>query len=167
VTSCIHSGGARAGRLGGGQGVAPGPRGGPPHGAAANPPEDFIDILFCCHVQAVRAPVGLAVVKVLQLVPEEDRRAALPGVLQTVANLLKSRQQGVRYVANIMSQFPSKPLMRMQHAAQRCQACCRAWPTCSSAASSASGVWKFRSGLRLTKAAEMIAQEMPETDCQN
>lgn len=97
----MHSGGARAGGLGGGQGAAPGARGGPPHGTAAIPPEDFTDILFCCHVQAVRAPVGLAVVKVLQLVPEEDRRAALPGVLQTVANLLKSRQQGVRCVAKI------------------------------------------------------------------
>lgn len=49
-------------------------------------------------MQAVRAPVGLAVVKVLGLVPEEDRRAALPGVLQTIANLLKARHQGVRCV---------------------------------------------------------------------
>ncbi len=46
--------------------------------------------------QVVRAPVGLAVVKVLGLVPEVDRRAALPGVLQAVANLLKARHQGVR-----------------------------------------------------------------------
>ena len=47
--------------------------------------------------QVVRAPVGLAVVKVLGLVPEADRRAALPGVLQAVANLLKARHQGVRW----------------------------------------------------------------------
>ena len=40
--------------------------------------------------------MGLAVVKVLLLVPEGDRTAALPRVLASVANLLKSRQQGVR-----------------------------------------------------------------------
>lgn len=51
--------------------------------------------------QVVRAPVGLAVVKVLRLVPDDDRAAALPGVLTSVANLLKSRQQGVRYAAKI------------------------------------------------------------------
>lgn len=49
-----------------------------------------------CWPQVVRAPVGLAVVKVLRLVPEDDRTAALPRVLTSVANLLKARQQGVR-----------------------------------------------------------------------
>ena len=51
-------------------------------------------------LQVVRAPVGLAVVKVLRLVPDDDRAAALPGVLTSVANLLKSRQQGVRWAPN-------------------------------------------------------------------
>lgn len=44
----------------------------------------------------VRPPVGLAVVKVLAVLPLSDRTAALPGVLHTVANVLKSRHQGVR-----------------------------------------------------------------------
>lgn len=47
----------------------------------------------------VRPPVGLAVVKVLTVLPDSDRRAVLPGVLHTVANVLKGRHQGVRYVS--------------------------------------------------------------------
>lgn len=46
----------------------------------------------------VRAPVGLALVKLLRLLPEEVQAVQLPRTLRHVANVLKSRAQGVRYV---------------------------------------------------------------------
>lgn len=46
--------------------------------------------------QVVRAPVALAMVKLLRLLPEEEARAHLPPTLQGVANLLKNRLQRFR-----------------------------------------------------------------------
>ena len=45
----------------------------------------------------VRAPVALALVKLLRLMPPEAMRAQLPRVLQGVANLLRNRLQRIRY----------------------------------------------------------------------
>lgn len=46
--------------------------------------------------ETVRAPVALAVVKVLRLLPEDAARAELPRVLQSVANLLSKPLQRIR-----------------------------------------------------------------------
>ena len=48
--------------------------------------------------EAVRAPVALAVVKLLKHLPPASARAALPAALQKVANLLKLRLQRIRCV---------------------------------------------------------------------
>eukprot|EP00898_Chlorokybus_atmophyticus_P007671 jgi/Chlat1/7905/Chrsp67S07348 len=47
----------------------------------------------------VRVPIALATVKVLKLLPEAAMQAELPGVLQTVTNLMKSRMQSIRDTA--------------------------------------------------------------------
>lgn len=44
----------------------------------------------------VRAPVGLALVKLLRLLPEDVQAVQLPRTLRHVANVLKSRAQSVR-----------------------------------------------------------------------
>ena len=46
--------------------------------------------------EAVRAPVALAIVKLLKRLPEAALRAALPTSLQKVANLLRTRLQRIR-----------------------------------------------------------------------
>ena len=46
--------------------------------------------------EAVRAPVALAIVKLLKRLPEATLRAALPTSLQKVANLLRTRLQRIR-----------------------------------------------------------------------
>ena len=46
--------------------------------------------------EAVRAPVALAVVKLLRHLPKQAARAALPPALQRVANLLRLRLQRLR-----------------------------------------------------------------------
>ncbi len=46
--------------------------------------------------ESVRAPVALALVKVLRLLPQRAMRLELPRVLQGVANLLKGRLQSTR-----------------------------------------------------------------------
>ena len=46
--------------------------------------------------QVVRAPVALAMVKLLRLLPEDAARATLPATLQGVANLLRNRLQRFR-----------------------------------------------------------------------
>lgn len=46
--------------------------------------------------EAVRAPVALAVVKLLRHLPRQAARAALPPALQKVANLLRLRLQRLR-----------------------------------------------------------------------
>lgn len=46
--------------------------------------------------ETVRAPVALAAVKLMRALPTATEHWQLPKVLQTVANLLSSRQQSVR-----------------------------------------------------------------------
>ena len=46
--------------------------------------------------EAARAPVALAIVKTLRLLPQAAVRAELPRALQGVANLLKARLQRIR-----------------------------------------------------------------------
>ena len=46
--------------------------------------------------EAVRAPVALAIVKLLKRLPGAALRAALPTSLQKVANLLRTRLQRIR-----------------------------------------------------------------------
>ena len=46
--------------------------------------------------EAIRAPVALAIVKLLKRLPEAALRAALPTSLQKVANLLRTRLQRIR-----------------------------------------------------------------------
>ncbi len=46
--------------------------------------------------KVVRAPVALAMVKLLRLLPESTARAQLPRTLQGVANLLRNRLQRFR-----------------------------------------------------------------------
>jgi U3 small nucleolar RNA-associated protein 20 len=46
--------------------------------------------------EAVRAPVALAVVKLLKHLPPAVMRAALPSSLQKVANVLRMRLQRIR-----------------------------------------------------------------------
>ena len=62
----------------------------------------MIFTLLFCHaallwLQVVRAPVALALVKLLRLMPPEAMRAQLPRVLQGVANLLRNRLQRIRW----------------------------------------------------------------------
>ncbi len=47
-------------------------------------------------VQVVRAPVALAMVKLLKLLPEEAMTQQLPQALQGVAHLLRNRLQRIR-----------------------------------------------------------------------
>ena len=47
---------------------------------------------------AVRAPVALAVVKLLRHLPQDVVRRVLPSILQSVANLLRKRLQRLRLV---------------------------------------------------------------------
>ena len=58
------------------------------------------DLIAVCQVykdgEAVRAPVALAIVKLLKRLPEAALRAALPTSLQKVANLLRTRLQRIR-----------------------------------------------------------------------
>lgn len=49
----------------------------------------------------MRAPVALAVVKLLKHLPLAAARAALPAALQKVANLLKLRLQRIRCAASV------------------------------------------------------------------
>ena len=66
---------------------------------------DVILKLYVCAAQvnkereSVRAPVALAVVKLLKHLPPAAARAALPAALQKVANLLKLRLQRIRCAA--------------------------------------------------------------------
>lgn len=46
--------------------------------------------------EVVRAPVALALVKLVRLLPERAERIYLPAVLQQVANVLKLRLQRIR-----------------------------------------------------------------------
>ena len=46
--------------------------------------------------EAVRAPVALAIVKLLKRLPDAALRAALPTSLQKVANLLRTKLQRIR-----------------------------------------------------------------------
>ncbi len=48
------------------------------------------------YVQVVRAPVALAMVKLLKLLPEEAMTHQLPQALQGVAHLLRNRLQRIR-----------------------------------------------------------------------
>ena len=48
-------------------------------------------------VQVVRAPVALAMVKLLKLLPEDVMVQQLPQALQGVAHLLRNRLQRIRY----------------------------------------------------------------------
>lgn len=48
------------------------------------------------HSEVVRAPVALAMVKLIKLLPPEAERMELPKVLQGICNLLADRQQRVR-----------------------------------------------------------------------
>ena len=49
-------------------------------------------------LQVVRAPVALAMVKLLKLLPEEAMLQQLPPALQGVAHLLRNRLQRIRWV---------------------------------------------------------------------
>lgn len=46
--------------------------------------------------EVVRAPVALALVKLVRLLPERAERIYLPAVMQQVANVLKLRLQRIR-----------------------------------------------------------------------
>lgn len=61
------------------------------------------------HGEVVRAPVALALVKLVKHLPEPAARALLPRTLQGVANLLRSRLQRIRWgpFFIIASTFPS------------------------------------------------------------
>ena len=48
-------------------------------------------------LQVVRAPVALAMVKLLKLLPEETMIQQLPSALQGVAHLLRNRLQRIRW----------------------------------------------------------------------
>ena len=48
-------------------------------------------------VQVVRAPVALAMVKLLKLLPEDVMVQQLPQALQRVAHLLRNRLQRIRF----------------------------------------------------------------------
>jgi len=52
-------------------------------------------------VKVVRAPVALAMVKLLRLLPESTARAQLPRTLQGVANLLRNRLQRFRRASQL------------------------------------------------------------------
>lgn len=47
--------------------------------------------------QVVRAPVALAMVKLLKVLPEQAMASQLPQALQGVAHLLRNRLQRIRY----------------------------------------------------------------------
>ncbi len=47
--------------------------------------------------EVVRAPVALALVKLIRLLPARAEQVYLPSVLQQVANVLKLRLQRIRY----------------------------------------------------------------------
>ena len=49
--------------------------------------------------EVVRAPVALALVKLIRLLPERAEQSFLPAVLQQLANVLKLRLQRIRQVA--------------------------------------------------------------------
>ena len=61
-----------------------------PRGALLNLP------LWSLLLQVVRAPVALAMVKLLKLLPEEAMIQQLPQALQGVAHLLRNRLQRIR-----------------------------------------------------------------------
>lgn len=52
--------------------------------------------IFYLLLQVVRAPVALAMVKLLKLLPEEAMIQQLPQALQGVAHLLRNRLQRIR-----------------------------------------------------------------------
>lgn len=54
-------------------------------------------------MQVVRAPVALAMVKLLKLLPEEAMTHQLPQALQGVAHLLRNRLQRIRYYTAFVS----------------------------------------------------------------
>ena len=57
-----------------------------------------------CGVQVVQAPVALAMVKLLKLLPEEAMTHQLPQALQGVAHLLRNRLQRIRcHTAHVCS----------------------------------------------------------------
>lgn len=56
----------------------------------------------------VRAPVGLALVKLLRILPEDVQAVQLPRTLRHVANVLKNRSQGVRCVGCLGGQQVDK-----------------------------------------------------------
>lgn len=61
-----------------------------PRGALLNLP------LWSLLLQVVRAPVALAMVKLLKLLPQEAMIQQLPQALQGVAHLLRNRLQRIR-----------------------------------------------------------------------
>ena len=54
--------------------------------------------------EVVRAPVALALVKLIRLLPERAECTFLPAVLQQVANVLKLRLQRIRYTPHYGSE---------------------------------------------------------------
>lgn len=57
---------------------------------------DLLDLVPLLMVQVVRAPVALAMVKLLKLLPEQAMAGQLPQALQGVAHLLRNRLQRIR-----------------------------------------------------------------------
>ena len=83
--------------------------------------QQIIKGLWVACLQVVRAPVALAMVKLLKLLPEQAMAGQLPQALQGVAHLLRNRLQRIRYKT-----YTLNPNLRtLAHLPLKCLQCIR------------------------------------------